>query len=429
MYLIIGFDDFDSHFGGCTTYMCYLLIKELIKRYGEDIIYDLPHLIRLNPYIPFKTRGNAAVKIILKTSENINEIEIKEFIISKLFEFSEKRGKSSPGIAIYKSENPNPKPEMTIFYKKALTDVITFEYALKFSKKFRVEVFGKRGIIGAIAAICAIPEDITFELLIYRKLGFERQEIKPEVVKLLDEITKPFTFQNIDEDQVLIMPSGPDPVYFGIRGDSPNHIIYFANYLITKLGLEIEGWLLYKTNQGTNEHVSLELTEVIHYKSIHLIDIVVRTERTKEGHVIAYTLNGHKLIAYRHLGKICTILEKAVNHIVEIWGGVKPDDENKPTIYVEGINVITGINYRFENPKCPKCGKSLKSLGVEKGFKCPKCGEIYKLDKLCVLEKSIDYRTYLPKLSEFRHLMKTPERIGVEGLSKYFTQKPIMWIL
>ena len=47
--------------GGCTTYLATYLIEEIINKGGQ--IIDLPNLIRLNPDVPFKTRGNGAVAI------------------------------------------------------------------------------------------------------------------------------------------------------------------------------------------------------------------------------------------------------------------------------------------------------------------------------------------------------------------------------
>ena len=62
--MIIGIDDTDSNEGMCTTYLGALLLDEL-KAYGT--VEALPMLVRLNPTIPYKTRGNAAVALKLNT--------------------------------------------------------------------------------------------------------------------------------------------------------------------------------------------------------------------------------------------------------------------------------------------------------------------------------------------------------------------------
>lgn len=78
MLLHIGLDDTDSPNGMCTTYLGALLYREL-SRFGEPV--DLPKLIRLNPNIPYKTRGNGAVSLTFDILEDYlneaKELELK----------------------------------------------------------------------------------------------------------------------------------------------------------------------------------------------------------------------------------------------------------------------------------------------------------------------------------------------------------------
>ena len=53
----IGIDDTDSVSGMCTTY----LASELILEFNECDVIGYPRLVRLNPNIPWKTRGNGAI--------------------------------------------------------------------------------------------------------------------------------------------------------------------------------------------------------------------------------------------------------------------------------------------------------------------------------------------------------------------------------
>ena len=55
--LHIGIDDTDSINGGCTTWVATEIIKEL----SEFDLIGHPRLVRLNPNVPWKTRGNGAV--------------------------------------------------------------------------------------------------------------------------------------------------------------------------------------------------------------------------------------------------------------------------------------------------------------------------------------------------------------------------------
>ena len=55
--LHIGIDDTDSIDGGCSTWVATEVIKEL----SEFDLIGHPRLVRLNPNVPWKTRGNGAV--------------------------------------------------------------------------------------------------------------------------------------------------------------------------------------------------------------------------------------------------------------------------------------------------------------------------------------------------------------------------------
>ena len=72
--LNIGFDDTDSPKGMCTTYLAYRLVDSLKKENVKFV--DYPKLIRFNPNIPWKTRGNGAVSIKIET-ENPSKIKRK----------------------------------------------------------------------------------------------------------------------------------------------------------------------------------------------------------------------------------------------------------------------------------------------------------------------------------------------------------------
>ncbi|HID47274.1 MAG TPA: tRNA(Ile2) 2-agmatinylcytidine synthetase, partial [Methanococcaceae archaeon] len=57
--MFIGIDDTDSRERFCTTYLATLLMEELGKRYKMDT----PKLIRMNPMVKYKTRGNGGIAL------------------------------------------------------------------------------------------------------------------------------------------------------------------------------------------------------------------------------------------------------------------------------------------------------------------------------------------------------------------------------
>jgi len=53
--MFVAFDDTDSLESMCTTF----LATEMIKALGVYDLIGLPRLVRLNPAVPWKTRGNS----------------------------------------------------------------------------------------------------------------------------------------------------------------------------------------------------------------------------------------------------------------------------------------------------------------------------------------------------------------------------------
>ena len=82
--LHIGIDDTDSPKGMCTTFLSYKIVKFLEKEKIQFV--DFPSLIRFNPNIPWKTRGNGAVRLIIKTK---NPKKIKNKITQFVANYSD----------------------------------------------------------------------------------------------------------------------------------------------------------------------------------------------------------------------------------------------------------------------------------------------------------------------------------------------------
>ena len=152
--MIVGIDDTDSRKGMCTTYLCAVLVDEL-RKYGE---VSTPRLVRLNPCIPFKTRGNGAVSFEIRIAKGEEE-KVKEVIkvrVSELSELGEEE--TNPGVVFIdndtKKENDN-KSMLKNFYEDAVREVLTLEDAYVIISNLHFDYFGlknKRGIIGALAA-------------------------------------------------------------------------------------------------------------------------------------------------------------------------------------------------------------------------------------------------------------------------------------
>jgi tRNA(Ile2)-agmatinylcytidine synthase len=131
----IGFDDTDSTRKGCTTYIAALLVEEL-EKLGVTFL-DYPSLVRLNPNVPWKTRGNGGLSIRIEYPENLED-QITDVTVSLVEEYSDLTWKGTdPGIVFLKtSEVPL---EITVFAKKAITGIVTLKEAIQLIRKFEGE--------------------------------------------------------------------------------------------------------------------------------------------------------------------------------------------------------------------------------------------------------------------------------------------------
>jgi len=425
--MYIGLDDTDSTRKGCTTYIAALLVEKL-QKLGVNF-KDYPNLIRLNPNVPWKTRGNGALCIRIQYNENVEE-KIKETAISAVEEHAdlEFRG-TDPGIVFFKKAKI-PK-EVKIFAKNAITGIVTLKEALKLLKKFEAEAVGfkkGRGIIGSLAAVGeTLQGDHTYEILVYRvpeNYGLKREVDHASIFKM-DRVTAPYTFNNVDLEKrrVIITPRGPDPILFGIRGETPE-IVKNAFEIVKPLE-PVERWVIFRTNQGTDAHLKLveKLSQIKPYNPVIVRGIVSTNPKIIPLRHVVFSIKDESgqvdCAAYEPTGALRKIARKLiVEDYVEVYGGVRKPSKNNPlTINLEKIRLLKlAPKIAYQNPICPKCGKRLKSMGKNKGFRCDKCGSRYpNLGKVEVKSKrEIREGLYITSTRSQRHLTKPFRRYGME---------------
>ena len=161
--LHVGFDDTDSRNGMCTTFLAYKIVEYLRKEKVKFL--DYPYLIRFNPNIPWKTRGNGAVALKIQTK---NPHLIKKSIIDFVKKYSTIQDGANPGLVFYEN-NEIPK-EFSDFGRMALCTLINRNKAKEFAIQNNIETFhlgNGQGLVGAIGAIGYNFRDYTFELISY----------------------------------------------------------------------------------------------------------------------------------------------------------------------------------------------------------------------------------------------------------------------
>jgi Predicted DNA-binding protein containing a Zn-ribbon domain len=417
----VGIDDTDSRNGMCTTYLATLIVEELERR-GIRLI-DYPRLVRLNPNIPWKTRGNGALALEFghgnerksKIGDRFciyhekNEKNEKEEDLELIFEVVKKLVEKN---AMLKDENTNPglvvasiKPDRS-FYERCVKDLVPLKDAIETLDGMKALYKGykdSRGLIGATASISYEPRMFTFELVAYRKresIGKKRFVEEKSVIEMDKKF--PFTFDNYDyqNKHVCIAPNSPCPVLFGVR--STTGIGDIENVLKVLKTEDIERWITYKTNQASDEHLERKRIGELRKNSSGIIEgfVTTRPEMIERGHVIFKISDGSNVgidcAAYeptKDFRKM--VLKLRSGDKVMLYGGLS----KYTTFNIEKMEIKEPAK-AYLNPLC--CGKRMKSMGKGQGFRCEKCGR--KTNEKEEMKRDINKGFYEVPPSARRHL-------------------------
>jgi len=423
----IGLDDTDSTRRGCTTYIAALLVEKLTKL-GATFI-DYPSLVRLNPNVPWKTRGNGALCLRISHNDAL-ELQIKETVVSAVETHSDLENEGTdPGVVFFNSARI-PK-EIRDFAQNTITGISKIKDAKKLLRKYGGEAVAfkdGRGIIGALATVGeTFQSDHTFEIIAYRtpeNYGTKRRVDETSIFEM-DKATKPYTFNNVDEERrrVIITPRGPDPILFGIRGENPE--VVKKAFQIVKALEPVERWVVFRTNQGTDAHLRRvkELSKIRPYSSIIAKGSVSSPPRMIRGKHVIFSVKdlGSEVdcAAYEPTGVLRSVArELIVGDHVEVYGGVRLSSNDRPlTINLEKIRLVKPApQVTYRNPVCLKCGARLKSMGKDKGFRCDKCRTKYPTFTKTVVrvKRDITRGLYMTSTRSQRHLTKPSSRYGME---------------
>jgi tRNA(Ile2)-agmatinylcytidine synthase len=427
--MYIGVDDTDSVEGMCTTY----LATELIREFSDFDLLGFPRLVRLNPNVPWKTRGNAAICIRLGKGTGlpkaVGKIDGKDIfcyergtpakpskaiferakaLIERLARFEDP--KTNPGLAI-SAHKPHPG-----LYWKAVRQVVKLGPHLEAADPdFCHGWKNRRGLIGAVSAMAWHPLGRTYELITYReqkKWGTPRK-VEPASVMFMDA-KFPGTFNNYDYEleHVAFAPASPCPILYGIRGNGYDYLPAAMRYVKSE---NVDRWLIFLTNQGTDDHIiPASISNLQPFTSVRIRAKVAAMPRMIEGgHLVFPITNGRTTVD-------CTIYEPAKSFrfvgdklrpgdIITVLGAVR---ESPPTINVEKLHVeeLAVSMVKMANPLCTKCSKRMKSVGKGQGYKCQKCGAKARDAEFSPEERALEPGWYEPPVGARRHLSKPLKR-------------------
>ena len=423
--LHIGIDDTDSIKGGCTTWLATEIIAEL----SEFDLIGPPRLVRLNPNVPWKTRGNAAVALTFGKGVGSKTL-VGEFGEEKIYMYTTGRDMEYDKHAMLEristlvmdGSMPDSQPGIVIsdvflpegLYWQGVTNIVTEEIlsdAIEgaISQGYR----GSRGIYGAACSIAwtgssSKPNGIshTWELIGYRekeKWGSKR-DISVSSVHEIGHLDGVFSCHDSD-GKVAMVPNSPCPVLWGFRGTEHKTLIDNFDNLGPEKPLR---WILYKTNQATDDHLrTMEITDISDGDSVWLeVEVSSKPNVIKGGHRFFKVSDSQgatvKCAAFEPSKTFRHAIDSLeVGDILIICGSFKND-----TINLEKIRILE-LAKRFSksaNPVCD-CGRRTHSSGKGMRYRCKVCGKKYDRPEMVEVTPDLELGWYGPPASARRHLI------------------------
>lgn len=416
----VAIDDTDSMNEMCTTY----IISEIMSKKKYDIIGN-PELVRLNPNIPYKTRGNGALNINLgkgcgkkniigkinneyiysyeKLIEEPDESDLMDFVYGIVNDYYVKTDiKTNPGIVISKNRfNEN-------LYYKALEEDISIDFIENYLKDKAIykKIKTGHGIIGSAASLAWNKKRITYELLDYKYPHYDNidKNIKMKISEIPEKYDTTFNNIDINNNYPAIFPKPKTPVILGIRGINYNDLIKIYNEIKNNYNLNDSRYVIYKTNQGTDDHI-IKDPEFLSDLSSYAITGVIssRPFSIQGGHrfiYMEYKNMNIKLAAFEPTKEFRKIIDLLLpGDIVRAYGSYIND-----TLKLEKLMVISVARlYQKDPPVCPVCHVKTKSKG-NMDYRCPVCKRRYKNPDIYEINRNIKPGYYEVPVIARRHL-------------------------
>ena len=417
---VIGVDDTDSRTRGmCTTYLA-TQVAETLRADGASVRRML--LIRLNPAVEHKTRGNAALALHTDADPD-RALTLSAAELEPLAEVDDPR--TSPGVVVAPGD-PDGVPEaVRSFSRRAVRDLLDCEAAVDLAERvgYRHRGWsGGRGRIGALAAVgaWAAHDEWTYERISYRK--FDRcgtpREVDEASVFDAAEAAYPTVWDTVDRTagEAVCVPNAPGPILYGIRGDDPDAVEAVADRI---RGEAVERAATFLTNQGTDAHLRDGTVGSLHEGRAYRVDGTVASgPETRQG--------GHVFFEFRAPSdpdsRVDCVAFEPTKRFRERVRALRPGDEltvcgevSDGTIKLEKFAVRSLCRTDRTTPPCDGCGRSMESAGRDQGYRCRDCGTTATERATVTLDRDLERGWYEVPPRARRHNAKPLVRGGFDA--------------
>jgi len=453
---IVAVDDTDSRERGmCTTYVGARLAERLDAA-GGRVRRRL--LVRLNPAVKHKTRGNAAVALHVSGVDAGAAFDLAAETVREFAAADDPR--TSPGVVVADldvagalsapSDGPSTEPipeDVADFARRALRHRLPLDESLELADEhgFRHAAFGSggetdaesvtgRGRIGALAAVGAPAafDDWTVERISYRELercGTPR-DVDVESVFAAADRGYPTVWDTVDRGtgEAVCVPNAPGPILHGIRGDDADACREVAEAIASE---PIERAATFLTNQGTDAHLAPgeigDLRDGAGYRVAGVVATEVETKRGGHVHVDVAapgdaSSSRLRCVAFKPTGRFRDrVRALRPGDRVTVCGehelrAVEGDsDRSTATLKLEKFAARDLVETEPAVPTCPDCGRSMSSAGRNQGYRCRDCDTDAPGKVAVPIDRELEPGWYEVPPSARRHVAKPLVRGGFDA--------------
>ncbi|MFB6308684.1 MAG: DUF1743 domain-containing protein [Haloarculaceae archaeon] len=383
---VIGLDDTDSRERGmCTTYVA----ARLAGRLADETAVHRRLLVRLNPAVEHKTRGNAALAVHCEADpERALALAREELSLAETDDPN-----TNPGVVVADCDPAAVPERVATFARTAVRDhhAIADARQLIDDAGFATAEAGTgRGLIGALAAVGAWRAfgEWTCEHIAYRerdRWGTDRAVDSASVFAAADA-HYPAVWDTVDHasSYPVCVPRTPCPILYGIRGDDPDAVRAVAERIESE---PVARSALFVTNQGTDAHLRAadSVADLRSGRAYRVTGTVSAAPETREGgHVFFALADGTERAANDAPDRQPATVECAAfeptkqfrDRVRALRAGDRVTvcgEVSEGTLKLEKFAVRDLRTTERVVPDCPDCGRSMSSAGRGQGYRCRTC--------------------------------------------------------
>ena len=386
----IGLDDTDEREYGCTTHDFDSLLNHLSSNGFQT---EDPRLVRLWPFAPRRTRGNAALSASIVTNNREDlESSLDDWFTNRFNDHESGTATHSSQPVLLLTEQKLPES----IYWNSVQRFVELSERIRELNDFPHRIWstgsGKSGLIGASAAIAwQGNHDFTWECTAWRHNSGPRYVPHSLVFEMSNRFPSTILNRDPNAGRSLIAPRTPCPVLYGIRGESRQGVLDAHEFLQENGAEKSVGHRAHRTNQATDDHLVT-----------NEYGVVSNTRIMKGGHVEINV--GHTLLSFSQGGDVNSLAQQLLpGDRIEWYGLSDPSGD----IHLERLRLIEGERNKHR-PIC-QCGNRYKSQGQNQPLRCPSCGSQHEN---IWLTEMISTEWKEPPPSFRRHLAKPLSRMG-----------------